>query len=143
MPKLKHWPELVFSVPSGCSPVLADQAVDDVRALDPAGYIDRMAGFVPRRSLVPRLVRPVFVVVPRVLGQDTLEVPIAVDQQVVQALAPQRSREPLRKEIRFRRLGRRLDDPRAVAGEHVVEDSRELAVAVADEELVATRGRTL
>ena len=28
-----------------------------------------------------------------------------------------------------------LDDPRAVAGEHVVEDSRELAVAVADEEL--------
>jgi hypothetical protein len=71
--------------------------VDDVRALDPAGYIDRMAGFVQRRSLVPRLVRPVFVVVPRVLGQDTLEVPIAVDQQVVQALAPQRSREPLRK----------------------------------------------
>ncbi len=89
MPKLTHWPELVFSVPSGCSPVLADQAVDDVRAFDPAGYIDRLAGFVQRRSLVPRLVRPAFVIVPRVLGQDTLEVPFAVDQQVVQALAPQ------------------------------------------------------
>ena len=109
--------------------VLADQAVDDVRALDPAGYIDRMAGFVQRRSLVPRLVRPVFVVVPRVLGQDTLEVPFAMDQQVVQALASQRSREPLRKGIRFRRLDRRLDDPRAVAGEHVVECRGELRQA--------------
>jgi hypothetical protein len=123
------------SLPSGCSPVLADQAVDDVRALDPAGYIDRLAGFVQRRSLVPRLVRPVFVIMPRVLGQDTLEVPFAGDQQVVQALAPQCSREPLRKGIRSRRPDRRLDDPRAVAGEHVVEDGRELAVAVADEEL--------
>jgi hypothetical protein len=87
-------PELVFSVPSGCSPVLADQAVDDVRALDPAGYIDRLAGFLQRRSLVPRLV---FVIVLRVLGQDPPEVLFAVDQQVVQALAPQCSREPLRK----------------------------------------------
>jgi hypothetical protein len=103
VPKLTHWPELVFSVPSGCSPVLADQAVDDVRALDPAGYIDRLAGLVQRRSLVPRLVRPVFVIVPRVLGQDTLEVPFAVDHQVVQALAPQCSREPLGKGIRSRR----------------------------------------
>ena len=47
-----------------------------------------LAGFVQRRSLVPRLVRAVFVVVPRVLGQDPLEVPFAVDQQVVEALAP-------------------------------------------------------
>lgn len=62
--------------------------MDDVRALDPAGYIDWLAGFVQRGSLVPRLVRPVFVIVPRVLGQDTLEVPCAVDQQVVQAFAP-------------------------------------------------------
>ena len=79
---------------SCCSAVLADQAVDDVRALDPAGYIDRLAGFLQRRSLVPRLV---FVIVLRVLGQDPPEVLFAVDQQVVQALAPQCSREPLRK----------------------------------------------
>ena len=135
VPKLTHWLELVFTVPSGCSPVLADQAVDDVRALDPAGYIDRLAGFVQRRSLVPRLVRPVFVIVPRVLGQDILEVPFAVDQQVVQALAPQCSHVPLRKGIRPRRPERRLDDPHAIVGEHVIEDGRELAVAVADEEL--------
>jgi hypothetical protein len=32
--------------------------------------------------------------VPRVLGQDTLEVSLAVDQQVVQALAPQCSHVP-------------------------------------------------
>jgi hypothetical protein len=68
--------------------------MDDVRALDPAGYIDRLAGFVQRRALVLRLVRPVFVIVPRVLGQDTLEVSLAVDQQVVQALAPQCSHVP-------------------------------------------------
>jgi hypothetical protein len=83
VPKLTHWLELVFSVPSGRSPVLADQAVDDVRALDLAGYIDRLAGFVQRRSLVLQLVRPVFVIVPRVLGQDTPEVSLAVDQQVI------------------------------------------------------------
>ncbi len=135
VPKLTHWLELVFTVPSGCSPVLADQGVDDVRALDPAGYIDRLAGFVQRRSLVPRLVRPVFVIVPCVLGHDILEVPFAEDQQVVQALAPQCSHVPLRKGIRPRRPEGRLDDPHAIVGEHVIEDGRELAVAVADEEL--------
>jgi hypothetical protein len=41
---------------SGCSAVLADQAVDDLPALDPARHIDRLTGLVQRRSLVPRLV---------------------------------------------------------------------------------------
>ena len=72
---------------SGCSPVLAGQAADDLPVRDPGGHIDRLAGFVQRRSLFPRLVRPVFVIVPRVLGQDPPEVPFAVDQQVVEALA--------------------------------------------------------
>jgi hypothetical protein len=71
-----------------CSPVLVDQAVDDLSALDPGRHIDRFAGLVQRRSLFPRLVRPVLVIVPRVLGQDPPEVLFAVDQQVVQALAP-------------------------------------------------------
>jgi hypothetical protein len=83
VPKLTRWLELVFSAPSGCSLVLADQALDDVRALDPADYIDRLAAFVQRRSLVLRLVRPVFVIVPRVLGQDTMEVSLAVNQEVI------------------------------------------------------------
>jgi hypothetical protein len=41
--------ELVFLCSSGCSPVLADQALDDVGALDPGGHIDRLAG--RRRAL--------------------------------------------------------------------------------------------
>jgi hypothetical protein len=56
--------------------------------LDPGGDIDRLAGLVQRRSLFPRLVRPVLVVMPRVHGQSPLEVSFAVDQHVVQALAP-------------------------------------------------------
>jgi hypothetical protein len=47
---------------SGCSPVLADQAVDDLPVRDPGGHIDRLAGLAQRRSLFPRLVRPVLVV---------------------------------------------------------------------------------
>src|SRR5215813_1669688 len=77
-----------FVCSSGCSPVLADQALDDVGALDAGGHIGRLAGFVQRRSLFPRLVRPMLVVVPRVLGQEPPEVSFAVDQQVVEALAP-------------------------------------------------------
>jgi len=57
-------------------------------ALDPGGHIDRPAWLVQRRSLVPRLVGPVIIVVPRVLGQDLPEMPFAVDQQVAGALAP-------------------------------------------------------
>jgi hypothetical protein len=61
--------------------------VDDLSARDPGGHIDRLAGLVQRRSLFPRLVRPVLVVVPRVLGQDPPEVPFALDQQVAGGFA--------------------------------------------------------
>ena len=80
--------ELVFLCSSGCSAVLVDQPVDDLRAPDPAGDVDWLAGFMQRRSLFPGLVRAMFVVMPRVLGQDPPEVPFPVDQQVVEALAP-------------------------------------------------------
>ena len=88
-----------FSRSLACSAVLADQAVDDLPALDPGGHIDRLARCMQRRSLFPRLMRPMLVVVPRVLGQDPPEVSFAVDQQVVKALAPQCSHVPLRKGI--------------------------------------------
>ena len=81
-----------------------------------------------------RLVRPMTVVMLRVLGQSPPEVSFTVDQQMVQALTPQRSHEPLRKGIRPGRSDRRLDDPYAIASEHLVEHRRELAVAVADQE---------
>jgi hypothetical protein len=51
-----------------------------------APHADRLAGLVQRRSLFPRPVRPVLVVVPRILGQDSPEVPFAVDM----AVPPQR-----------------------------------------------------
>ena len=62
--------------------------MDDLPARDPGGHIDRLAGLVQQRSLFPRLVRPMIIVMPRVLGQDPPEVPFPVDQQVVEALAP-------------------------------------------------------
>jgi len=80
-----------------CPVVLVDQAVDDLPARDPGSHIDRLTGLVQRRSLFPRLVRPMIVVMPRVLGQDPPEVPFTMDQQVIEALAPQRAHVPLRK----------------------------------------------
>ena len=129
-----HGSELVFLGRLGRSPVLVDQAMDDLPARNPGGHIDRLAGLVQRRPLFPRLVRPVLVVMPRVLGQDPAKVPFTVDQQVVEALAPQRPHIPLRKRIRPGRANRGLDNPHAVSGEHVVEGRRELAVAVAYQE---------
>jgi hypothetical protein len=72
----------------GCSPVLDDQALDGLPALDSGGHVDRLAGLVQRGSLFPRLVGSVIVVVLRVFGQDVPKVLFAVDQQVVEALAP-------------------------------------------------------
>ena len=40
--------------------------------------------------------RTVPVIVPGVLVQDLAEMPLAEDQQIIQALAAQRAREPLR-----------------------------------------------
>ena len=76
-----------FRWSSGRPPVFAYQAVDDVGALDPGGHIDRLAGLMQWRSLFPRLVRPMFVVMPRILSQDLPKVLFAVDQHVVKALA--------------------------------------------------------
>jgi predicted cobalt transporter CbtA len=61
--------------------------VDDVGVPDAGGHVDRLAGLVQRRSLFARLVGAMLVVMPRVLGQDPPEVPFAVDQQVIEALA--------------------------------------------------------
>jgi len=103
-------------------PVLADQAVDDAGVPDTSGDIDHGTGLVQRRSLFPRLMQTMLVVMPRVLGQGPPKVSFAADQQVVQALSPWCSYEPLRKGIRPWRLDRRLDDPNVIACEHIVED---------------------
>ena len=104
MPKSAGASLMVVSVrsvcSSGCSPVLADQAVNDLSVLDPCGDIDCLTGLVQWRSLFPRLVRPVLVVMPCVLGQSPVEVSFAVDQHVVQALASQCSYISFRKRVR-------------------------------------------
>ena len=77
-----------FLCSSGRSPILVDQPVGDLPAPDPAGDVDWLAGLMQRRSLFARLVRAMFVVMSRVLGEDPPEVSFAVDEQVVEALAP-------------------------------------------------------
>jgi hypothetical protein len=74
----------------------ADQAAGGLRALNLGGDVDGMAGFAQRRPLVQRLMRPVIVVVPYVLGQDIPEMPLAENQQVIRALTAKCSHEPLR-----------------------------------------------
>ena len=81
-----------FLCSSGRSPILVNRPVDDLPTPDPAGDVDWVAGLMQRRSLLARLVRAMFVVMPRVLGEDPPEVSFAVDQQVVKALTPQRPR---------------------------------------------------
>ena len=65
---------------SGRSPIHVDQAADDLPAREPAGHADRLAGFMQRSSLSARLGRAMLVVMPRALGQDLPELPLAVDQ---------------------------------------------------------------
>jgi hypothetical protein len=84
--------------------------------------------------LLSALVRPVSVIVPRVLGERLPQMLLAEDQHVVQALAVQCSHESLRVGVRSRRPDRCLDHPRAVADEDAVERGGELAVPVANEE---------
>jgi hypothetical protein len=66
-----------------------DQARDSSAALDHSRDVDWLVGIVQRRSLVAGLVSPMGVVVPFVVGQHPPQVLFAVDQQVVEALAPQ------------------------------------------------------
>jgi hypothetical protein len=80
-------------------------------------------------------VRTVRVVVAGELDQHLAQMPLAEDQQVIQALAPQRAHKPLGKSIRTRRLNRRPDYPRAVPGEDLIKGRGELAVPVTDQEL--------
>jgi hypothetical protein len=71
-------------------------AADELPALDPGGDVDGVAGLALWRFLMQTLVRTVPVVVPGVLSQHHSQVPLAEDQHVVEALAPQRAHEPLR-----------------------------------------------
>jgi hypothetical protein len=62
--------------------------LDSLPAFDPGGHLDGLTGLVHRRSLFPRLVRSMFVVVLRVLSEDLPQMLFAMDQEVAGALAP-------------------------------------------------------
>ena len=70
--------------------------MNDLSAGDAGGDINRPVDLAQRGSLFARLMRPVFVVMLGKLGQDPPEVPLAIDQQVVEALAAQRPGSRLR-----------------------------------------------
>jgi hypothetical protein len=59
VPKLAHSRRPGVSRSLGCSVVLADQAAEDLPALDPGGDIDGAAGLAQRRFLLQALMRAV------------------------------------------------------------------------------------
>jgi hypothetical protein len=94
-----------------------DQARDGSAALDHSREVDRLVGVVQRWSLAAGLVSPMGVVVPFVVAQHPPQVPLTIDQQVVERLAPQCAHESFGVGVRARRSRRRFDDPYRVAGE--------------------------
>src|SRR4051794_33405111 len=94
--------------------MLVDQARDGSAALDHGREVDRLVGVVQRWFLVAGLVSPMGVVVLFILGQHPPQVPLTIDQQVVEALAPQCADESLGVAVRARRSRRGLDDPYAL-----------------------------
>ena len=85
-----------FMCGSGCSPVLVDQAGEDLAASDRTVGRDRRCRVVVGRVLAQALVRPVCVEVLGVLGEHRHGVPFAVEQQPVGALRADAAHEPLR-----------------------------------------------
>jgi len=79
-------------------------------------------------------VRPLVVVVPHVLVENTFKVTSTPDQHPVQALLPHGPHSPLSERVSVRRLDRRLDGLDAIGGEDIVEGTGELAVTVTNEE---------
>jgi hypothetical protein len=122
-----------------------DQACDGGAALDHSREVDRLVGVVQWWSLSAGLMSPMGVVALFILGQHPPQVSLPIDQQVIEALAPQRAHESLGLAVRARRSRRGLDDPYAAAGEYLVEHPRELAITVSDQEseLIDTSPRSI
>ena len=119
--------------------VLVNLAIEAIPAPNKGGSRNRI-GPSPdldtrRRPKREASVRPLLVVVPHVLIEHTFKVASTPDQHPVQALLPHGSSPPLSEGVGVRCLDRRLDGLDAIGGKDVVEGTRELAVAVANEEL--------
>src|SRR6266566_2478287 len=79
-------------------------------------------------------VRALAGVVLEIDAEDSFEVAAADDQEVVEAFGPDSADEPLGVGVRLGGANGGVHDPDAFAAEHLVERSRELAVAIVDQE---------
>ena len=94
-------------------------------------------------ALGDALVRPGRVVMRLVFGQDGAQVALAEDQHAVEELSAQGADKALAGCIHARRLDGGAQDPGAGGPEDGVEGCGEVRSTVADQELIATRGRML
>ncbi len=84
-------PILVYWLPRGSlsrSPVLIDQSRDCLGPSNRHPHIDHSTGLVQWRQLISGLMRPMIVVVPLEFGKYPAQMPLTMDQHVVQALTP-------------------------------------------------------
>src|SRR5680860_309661 len=79
------------------------------------------------------------VVVADVLPEDSQEMSLAADEDVVRTLAPCGSHESFGDGVCRGRAYRRADDPHSFRAKHLIEGSRVLGVAVPDQELGASQ----
>ena len=93
-------------------------------------------------ALGDALVRPGRVVMRLVFGQDGAQVALAEDQHAVQEPPAQGTDKALADRVHPRRLDGGAQDPGAGGPEDGVEGCGEVRSTVADQELIATRGRT-
>ena len=134
--------------PSGRACVLVDKAAEDRFSTDLLcvdvghGAADTIA-FVVGNVLGDALVRPGGVVMRLISGQDGMQVLLAEDQHAIQELAAQGADQALADRVHPRSLDGGAQDPGAGGLEDGVEGCGEVWSAVAGQELVATRGRTL
>ncbi len=115
--------------------VFVDQTAEDLSsAHHAAGGTQLNRATLSWRSLFERAMRPVRVVVGRVLGQHVHELPLVEDQHPVQAFAADGAHPPLGVGVGLRRTRRTTQYRDADVGEHGIEAGRELRVAIADQE---------
>lgn len=100
---------------------------------------ERPNAWFGRRPLAKGAVRSMGVVVRGVLGKDRLEMAPADDEHPVEAFASEGADDAFTYGVRSWGADRCLDDPDGLGGEHGVEGSGVLRVAVPDQELDRTR----
>jgi hypothetical protein len=114
--------------------VLVDGAAKELFATYGGVEVDHDGRVVVGWMLVEALVWTVPVEVAFVLAKHGSGVVLVVDQDPVGALGADGAHEAFRERVCPRRPRRRLDHVDALGGEHRIEGSGELGIAVADEE---------